>query len=84
MMVQVIAYQKTKQGAYVHANTDYFEDADSLRDWCSGAVDWADRLRIFKTGGHDTFFEVDIDNKKVGRWIERDIHDYDHIIQTSA
>jgi hypothetical protein len=82
MMVQVVAYQKTKQGAYVHADTSYFKDADALHDWCSGAVGWADRFRIFKTGGHDTFFEVDIENKQIGRWVQRSIHDYDSIINT--
>ena len=83
-MVQVVAYQKTQQGAYVHAGTNYFKDASSLRDWCSGAVEWANRLRIFKTGGHNSFFEADIKNKQISKWVQRDIEDYDHIIQTSA
>lgn len=84
MRVQVVAYQKNQHGAYVHAGTEYFEDAESMRNWCSGAVEWADRFRIFKTGGHDSFFEADVINKIINRWVQRDIIDYDNIIKTSA
>ena len=83
MMVQVIAYQKVNRG-YIHVDTEYFKGAEEMRDWCSGAVEWADRFRIFKTGGHDSFFEADIVDKKVERWVQKDIEDYNHIIKTSA
>jgi len=67
MQVQIVAEQKNNSN-YVHVDTEYFSDADSLKDWLSGAMEWADRFRIFKIGDADFFFEAVVVNHKVSKW----------------
>ena len=74
--VQVVAEQKNSGGAYIHIDTEYFCDPESMKNWLSGAVEWADRLRIFKVGASEFFFEGIVDKKIVPRWEKLRIEDH--------
>ena len=57
LSVQVVAEQLNEAGIYVHVDTEYLSDSTKMKDRISGAVEWADRFRIFKVGAAEHFFE---------------------------
>jgi hypothetical protein len=66
--VQVVAEQLNDAGLYIHVDTEYFTESGKLRDWLTGAVEWADRFRIYKVGSSDIFFEGVVVNNTVPKW----------------
>jgi hypothetical protein len=76
-LVQVIAEQKNQNGAYVHVDTEYFSDAEAIKDWMSGAVEWADRFRIFdnREGYSNFFYEGLVVNGVIPKWEKKSLID---------
>jgi hypothetical protein len=75
ILVQIIAEQQHSDGRYVHADTEYFDQPNKLQDWISGAVEWADRFRIFKVGQSNFFFEGIVVGKNIPKWEKIKIDD---------
>lgn len=74
--VQVVAEQKNEAGAYIHTDTEYFSESEKMKNWLSGAVEWADRFRIFKVGSSETFFEGVVVNHQIPEWKKLRLDDH--------
>ena len=73
MEIQVIAEQYVAAGIYAHVDTQYFTDPISAKNWMSGVVEWADRLRIFTDKSTQIFFEGVVVNKIISKWDKKDL-----------
>jgi hypothetical protein len=74
--VQIVAEQKNQNGHYQYVDTEYFSDPEAVKDWLSGAVEWADRFRIFNAEpDSNCFFEGVVVDGSIPKWEKKSLID---------
>lgn len=76
LSVQVVAEQLNDAGVYIHVDSEYFSESEKMKDWISGAVEWADRFKIFKVGTCEHFFQGIVVKNAVPKWEKLRIDDH--------